>query len=79
MFCVYILRSLKNGRNYTGSTNNIERRLKEHNSGESKYTRLTKPFVLIYKKEYQTRKEAVRRELFFKSGKGREWIKNNLG
>jgi len=79
MFCVYILRSLKNGRNYTGSTNNIERRLKEHNFGESKYTRLTRPFVLIYKEEYQTRKEAVQRELFFKSGKGREWIKNSLG
>ncbi|MDP3052398.1 MAG: GIY-YIG nuclease family protein [bacterium] len=57
----------------------IERRLKEHNFGESKYTKLTKPFVLIYKEEYQTRKEAVQRELFFKSGKGREWIKNNLG
>jgi len=78
MFHVYILKSLKNGRYYIGSTNNIDRRFKEHNSGTSKYTRLTKPFILLHKEEYQTRKEAVRRELFLKTGAGRAWIKNNL-
>lgn len=75
MYFVYILRSLINGRNYTGSTNNLERRLKEHNLGKSKYTKLTRPFKLVYKEEYLTRLEARRRELFFKTGKGREFLK----
>ena len=78
MFWVYILKSLKNSRYYTGSTNNLERRLVEHNSGGSKYTKLTKPFVLVYKEEFNTRKEAVIRELFLKTGAGRNWIKSNL-
>ena len=75
MYCVYVLKSLKNSRLYTGSTNNIERRLEEHNSGGSKYTRFTRPFVLVYKEEFETRSEAYKRELFLKSGKGRESLK----
>jgi putative endonuclease len=75
MFTVYILKSLKNNRYYTGSTDNLERRFAEHNSGKSTYTRLTRPFVLIHSEQFETRKEAVKRELFLKTGKGREWIK----
>ncbi len=78
MFYVYILKSLKNNRYYTGSTDNLERRIEEHNSGQSKYTKLTIPFILIYKEVYPTRIEAVRRELYLKSGKGREWIKSRF-
>ena len=76
MFYVYVLRSLVNNRYYTGSTDNLDRRLNEHNSGKSKYTKLTKPFVLVYKETYTSRLEAVRRELYFKTGKGREFINN---
>ena len=75
MYFVYILKSLTNDRLNTGSTNNLERRLYEHNLGKSKYTRLTKPFKLVYKEEYKTRVEAYKRELFFKTGKGRELLK----
>jgi len=78
MFYVYILKSLKNGRFYIGSTNNLERRLNEHNSGKSKYTSLTRPFVLIFKEEYLSCSEAMRREKFLKSGRGREWIYINF-
>jgi len=76
MWQVYVLKSLVNGRFYTGSTNSFERRLKEHNSGHGKYTKLTRPFELIYKETYLTRLEARRRELFFKTGKGREVLKD---
>ncbi len=79
MFYVYILKSLKNGRNYTGSTNNLERRLFEHNSGQTKYTSKAGPFELIYKEIYNTKLEASKRERFLKTGKGRKFLKEILG
>ena len=79
MWTVYVLRSLVNKRLYTGCTNDINRRLKEHNSGQTTYTKRTRPFELIYKEIYNTRLEAGRRERFLKSGKGRELLKEILG
>ena len=78
MFYTYVLKSLRNGRYYTGSTNNLVRRLGEHNSGLSKYTKFTRAFELIHKEEFKTRKEAIQRERFLKTGIGRKWIKSNL-
>lgn len=78
MYYVYVLKSLKNGRFYTGSTDDLGRRFWEHNSGKSKYTKLTKPFILVYQETFETRPKAVRRELFLKSGKGREFLKGLL-
>ena len=75
MFHTYVLKSLKNGRHYTGSTNNLERRLYEHNQGQTKYTSLTAPFELVYKEEYNTKLAASRRERFLKTGKGRELLR----
>jgi putative endonuclease len=79
MWYVYVLKSLVNNRFYTGSTNDLVRRLEEHNRGKSKYTKLTRPFVLVYKEKYFSRIEARRRERFLKTGKGREFIKTFLG
>jgi putative endonuclease len=78
MYTTYVLKSLVNGRLYTGSTNNFLRRFSEHNTGKSKYTRSLKPFIVVHKEEYITRNEAVNRELFLKTGKGRELIKKFL-
>lgn len=75
MFYVYVLRSLRNGRLYTGSTNDLERRLNEHNKKQSKYTSYTSPYNLVYSEEYLTKGEAVKRELFLKTGKGRDFLK----
>ena len=72
MYFVYILKSQKNGRLYTGSTNNLNDRLRRHNAGESKATRHTRPFDLLYYESFLSRTEAVRRERCFKTGKGRE-------
>lgn len=79
MFYIYILKSLKNSRFYTGSTNNLERRLTEHNNGQSKYTKYAGPFELVYKEIYNTSLEARKRERFLKTGKGRELLKDILG
>jgi len=64
MFHVYILRSLKNGRSYTGSTADIDRRLQEHNSGQCHATRFCRPFEIIFLETFPTRVEAVRREKY---------------
>jgi len=79
MWYVYVLKSLVNNRFYTGSTNDLVRRLEEHNRGKSKYTKLTRPFALVYKEKYFSQIEARRRERFLKTGKGREFIKTFLG
>ena len=78
MWHVYVLRSLKNDRLYTGSTDDLERRLQEHARGKSPHTRHAGPFELIYSEDYATRLEARRRESFLKTGRGRAVLKENL-
>lgn len=76
MYYVYILKSQKNGRMYTGSTSDVNRRLVQHNSGRSKSTKYLRPFVLLYTESYATRSKAYQREMYFKTGKGREELSN---
>ena len=78
MFYVYILRSEKNGKLYKGSTNDLKRRVKEHVSGHSMFTRNNGPWKLIYYEAFLNKKDARREELFLKSGKGKERIKHLL-
>lgn len=74
MAYVYILKSLTNDRYYVGSTDNLERRLIEHNSGKSKYTSLTRPFKLVFSIEYPTSKEAKQVEYKIKKLKSKKII-----
>jgi putative endonuclease len=76
MYTVYVLKSEKDGKRYIGFTNNLARRICEHNSGGVKSTRNRKPFKLIYTEEFTIKKEAMLREKFFKTGKGREFLNN---
>ena len=78
MYCVYVLRSTKNQRLYTGFTSDLNRRLAEHNSGHTKSIRYTGPYEIIYTEQYPTRLEASRREKVLKSGVGREELKKIL-
>jgi len=68
---VYILKSEKNGRYYIGSTNNLERRIIEHNSGKTKSLKYILPIKLVFKKEYKTLIDAHRMELYLKKLKNR--------
>ena len=57
----YIL-ECKDGTYYTGWTNNLEKRLKDHNEGRgTKYTKARLPVSLIYYEEFQTKEEAMRK------------------
>jgi putative endonuclease len=75
MFWVYILKSKKDNRNYTGHTNDLIRRIGFHNHGLVKATNSRRPLTLIYKEVFKTRKEAITREKFLKTHKGYNYLK----
>lgn len=75
---VYILQSLKDRKFYIGYTNDLQRRLREHNSGSSFATKPRIPFKLVYYEAYPHRKDAEERERFFKTGWGRQYLKKAL-
>ena len=72
-FTVYILQSEKDGSFYIGSTENIDNRLIQHNSGLSKYTRKKTPWKIVYTETFETRSEAMSREYFLKKQRNREF------
>ena len=74
-FYVYILINFDRTKTYVGFTENIERRLKEHNNGKSTYTRKHKPWGILYIEEYREKEEAIKREKYYKSAAGRRKIK----
>jgi putative endonuclease len=68
---VYVLRNSKSVF-YKGHTNDLEKRVLEHNTQDSvSYTKLRGPWTLVYQEKFKTRGEAMRREKFLKSGRGR--------
>jgi putative endonuclease len=77
-FYAYVLRSLANGHLYKGSTENIEKRISEHNAGTVTYTSRYLPWELVYFEKFDSRTEAIAREKFLKSGQGRAWLKTKL-
>ena len=72
MFHVYVLRSTKTGRRYVGSCEDIAERVRRHNSGHSNSTRSGTPWILVHSESFPTRAEAVQRERYYKSGRGRD-------
>ena len=70
----YILASVKDNSYYIGSTNNLKNRIEYHNEGRSKYTKLKKPWNLIYFEEFSSLSLARKREKQIKSWKSREAI-----
>ena len=62
MFYIWILRSKVTQRYYVGSTDDVEKRLKEHNAGKSKSTPTGIPWELIHSESFITRSEAMLHE-----------------
>ncbi|MEX2028074.1 MAG: GIY-YIG nuclease family protein [Candidatus Curtissbacteria bacterium] len=73
-FVVYVLESLKDGDRYTGLTNNLKRRIKEHQSGRSFATKYRLPFKLIYFEACLSLDDAKRREKYLKTTQGRRFL-----
>ena len=74
---IYILRCADN-RLYIGSTRDIDKRIEAHKDGKVRTTKSRRPIKLIYSEEMTTYTEARKRELYLKSGTGREWLKQKL-
>ncbi len=78
MYYVYVLLSKKDKKFYLGFTNDLKRRLKEHNEGKAQSTKSRRPFRLIYYEAHTSRKDAKRREDYFKTSKGKATLKQML-
>ena len=66
MYNLYILQSLKDLGYYIGITDNVDKRIKEHNWGKTKSIKNRIPFVLKYSEKYNTKTEAIKREILLK-------------
>ena len=74
----YVLRSIKSGILYKGSTEDIHKRLETHNQGKVQFTSKYLPWELILFEEFDSRAKALQREKWYKTGVGREWIKKQI-
>ncbi len=77
-YYVYVLQSLIKNWIYVGFTENLKKRFKEHNHGNSPSTYKYKPFELIHYEAYKNKVDAKRRELYLKTTKGRTTLKTML-
>ena len=82
-YIVYVLISASTARRYVGQTDDLERRISEHNSRDHnprKFTSRNKgPWSLVHSESFATRAEAMAREKWLKSGAGREWLESTIG
>lgn len=62
MFYVYVLKSKRDFQFYTGSTNDLKRRFKEHNDGKVFSTKYRRPFEITYYEAYRSELDARKRE-----------------
>lgn len=74
MAFAYILKSLKDLGYYTGSTRDLDDRLRRHFEGRSKATKFRLPLKLIFKKKFGTYKEAYKLEQYFKKQKSKKFV-----
>lgn len=78
MHFLYILHSLKDRNFYTGTTGNLERRIKEHEAGKNFSTAPRRPLKLIYYEAYFLKEDAEAREKYLKTSMGRRVIRKQL-
>lgn len=78
MFYTYVIKSKKDGRWYTGSTNDLRKRFKEHNNNKVFTTKSRCPFELIYYEACLNKYDAIVREKYLKTGIGKRYLKNRL-
>jgi putative endonuclease len=79
MYIAYILYSTKINRFYTGQTEDLERRMEEHNRGKTSFSAKGIPWQTVFSRAFSSRAEAMRLEKFIKKrGAARFLIDNNI-
>ena len=63
---------------YTGSTGNLRKRIEEHSNGGVPSTKSRRPLRLIYYEACLNKYDALRREKYLKTGKGKQYLRNRL-
>ena len=76
-YYVYILKSEKDDGYYYGYTADLNARLERHNQGLVRSTKSRRPFSMHYFEEFPSKSLALKREIFFKSIDGYNWLKAN--
>lgn len=77
-FYTYVLKSLNDGKLYTGWTDNLKLRLSKHNSGKVDSTRFRLPFELVYFEGCLSKEKAIQREKTLKTSFGRKYLKGRI-
>ncbi|MDD4980591.1 MAG: GIY-YIG nuclease family protein [Candidatus Omnitrophica bacterium] len=79
MAFVYVLKSSKDNKLYVGSTRqNIKERINRHNNGQVQSTKYRRPLSLLYSEHFDDYSHARKKELYLKSGSGREHLNRIL-
>lgn len=78
MFYTYVLKSDKDKNLYTGWTNDLKKRLREHNNGKVTATKNRQPLRLVYYEACLSKQKAVKREKYLKSGFGRAFLNKRM-
>jgi putative endonuclease len=78
MWYVYVLRSQKDGRLYTGTTADLRKRVDEHNKGQEPGSRHMAPVELAYYEACHSKRDAFKREKYLKSTYGKRYLKTRL-
>ena len=78
MYYCYVIQSMKSKGMYTGYTSDLRKRLKQHNDGDSNYTKGRGPWELVYYEACIDEGDAKAREKYLKSGKGKRYLKTRL-
>ena len=80
MHVVYVLENQRDKSWYIGQTDNLKRRLEEHNNGSgARTTRINPgPWVLMYAEAYRDKRDALGRERFLKGGSGRKYLQKQM-
>lgn len=75
---VYVLQSLKDGKNYVGYTKNLKLRFEQHQKGLATSTKDRRPLKLVYYEACLSQGDATRREKYLKTIYGKRFIKSRL-
>ena len=77
-YYVYVLKSLRDEKFYTGYTADLKTRLMEHHKGAVTSTKSRAPFQLIFYEAYRNKYDALRREKYLKTSKGKNTLRQML-